>query len=312
MTTGFGFESTTDEVLDGVDLTGRTVVVTGATSGLGLETARALASRGADVTITGRSQEKLDDAAAQLRDMGLPGAITTTVLELGDLESVRSCAKELLSTLDRIDVLVNNAGVMVCPLGRTAQGFETQFGTNYLGHFLLTGLLAPLLVAAAPSRVVNLASSGHRLADLDLDDPNWESRDYDRWGAYGGSKTANVLFSVGLDARLKDKGVRSYAVHPGMIMTPLARHMVPEDMEILGGGTEEFKEVPQGAATTVLAATSPALADTGGVYLADCQVADVDDSDAVSRGVRSYAIDRTRADRLWTESEALVGQTFSF
>lgn len=312
MTTGFGFESTTDDVLEGVDLTGRIVVVTGATSGLGLETARALASKGAEVTITGRSQEKLDDAVAQLRDMNLPGAISTAVLELGDLESVRSCAKDLLATLDRIDVLVNNAGVMVCPLGRTAQGFETQLGTNHVGHFLLTGLLAPLLIAAAPSRVVNLASAGHRLADLDLDDPNWESRDYDRWAAYGGSKTANVLFSVGLDARLKDKGVRSYAVHPGMIMTPLARHMVPEDLQMVQGETEPFKEVPQGAATTVLAATSPALADTGGAYLADCQIADVDDTDAVSWGVRSYAMDPTRADRLWAVSEALVGETFSF
>ena len=312
MTSGFGFESTTDEVLDGIDLTGRTVVVTGATSGLGLETARALASKGADVTITGRSQDKLDDAVAQLNEMGLPGAIDTAVLELGDLDSVRSCAKELLARLDRIDVLVNNAGVMVCPLGRTTQGFETQFGTNHLGHFLLTGLLAPLLVAAAPSRVVNLASSGHRVADLDLDDPNWESREYDRWDAYGGSKTANVLFSVGLDARLKDKGVRSYAVHPGMIMTPLARHMVPEDLQVFSGETEPFKEVPQGAATTVLAATSPALADTGAVYLADCQIADVDDTDAVSWGVKSYAIDPARADRLWTVSEALVGETVSF
>lgn len=312
MTADFGFESTTDEVLAGVDLSGKVVVVTGATSGLGLETARALSSKGAAVTITGRSEEKLDAAVAKLRAAGVTGEVGTAVVELGDLDSVRTCATELLARLPRIDVLINNAGVMVCPLARTVQGFEVQFGTNHLGHFLFTALLAPALIAAAPARVVNLASSGHRLANIDLEDPNWETREYDRWSAYGASKTANVLFSVGLDARLKDRGVRSFAVHPGMIVTPLGRHMVAEDFTIDRGPMEEFKQLEQGAATTVWAATSPALCDHGGVYLADCQVADVDDSDLVSWGVKSYAIDAEAADRLWAVSESLVGQTFAF
>ncbi len=225
----FGFQSTTDEVCAGVDLSGKQAVITGASSGLGVETARALAQCGAAVLMVARDAQKLDAAAAQVRE-AVPGAsVDTALLDLADLDSVRAGAADILARAPSIDLLINNAGVMACPLLRTAQGFEMQFGTNHLGHFLLTGLLAPALVAAAPSRVINLSSAGHRFAPVDMDDPNYTHRDYEKWQSYGQSKTANALFSVGLDRRLQDRGVRAFAVHPGMIMTELSRHMVPED-----------------------------------------------------------------------------------
>jgi NAD(P)-dependent dehydrogenase (short-subunit alcohol dehydrogenase family) len=306
----FGARSTTEDVLEGVDLTGRRAVVTGATSGLGLETARALASRGAEVVILGRSEEKLAAAERHLAEQDVTGAVRTSTLDLDDLDNVRASADTLLSRFDAIDILVNNAGVMVCPYGTTAQGFETQFGTNHLGHFLFTCRLAPALVAGAPCRVINLASSGHRAAPLDFDDPNFQKRPYEKWSAYGGSKTANVLFTVALDARLKSKGVRALAVHPGMIATDLGRHLTGEDMSMFAEPPERFKTIPRGAATTVWAATSPELQDVGGVYLADCQIAEVNDTDDPARGVKSYAISPEDAERLWHLSETLVGETF--
>lgn len=308
----FGFESTTDDVLEGIDLQGKQVVVTGATSGLGLETARSLASKGADVVIMGRNETKLQDAKALLLDMGLSGSIDSEKIDLADLESVRAAAGSLLKRYSKVDILVNNAGVMVCPLGRTKQGFEMQFGTNHIGHFLFTCLLAPALIAAAPSRVVNLASSGHRIAPLDLEDVNFESKPYNKWLAYGASKSANVLFAVGLDSHLKSKNVRAYAVHPGVIQTDLMRHFSPEDAAMFEKPVEPFKLVAQGAATGVRAATSPDLANNGGVYLKNCQIAEVDDSPDMAGGVKSYAVSPENAERLWTISEELVGEKFAW
>jgi NAD(P)-dependent dehydrogenase (short-subunit alcohol dehydrogenase family) len=246
----------------------------------------------------------------------VPGAaIDTALLDLADLDSVRSGAASILDKCPQIQLLINNAGVMACPLMRTAQGFEMQFGTNHLGHFLLTCLLAPSLVAGAPGRVINLSSAGHRFAGLDVQDPNYLEKDYDKWQSYGQSKTANALFSVGLDKRLQEKGVRSFAVHPGMIMTELSRHMDPADMEAILRGRDpadlQFKTVEQGSATSIWAATSPSLEGRGGLYLEDCHIAEPA-SDEGDAGVESYAVDPDIADTLWQMSEEMVGQSFSF
>ncbi|MBN7795569.1 SDR family NAD(P)-dependent oxidoreductase [Parahaliea mediterranea] len=324
----FGFASTTDEVLAEVRLEGRVALVTGASSGLGLETARALAARGATVVMLGRNRAKLEGAAAALAESEPPGRLDTARLDLADLDQVRGAAATLLDLYPRVDLLINNAGVMACPLSRTAQGFEQQFGTNHLGHFLFTCLMAPALIRAAAegegARVVNLSSGGHRFAPVDFDDPNYLRRDYDKWQSYGQSKTANILFSVALDRRLAPRGVRVFAVHPGMIMTELGRHLDAADIESMreraaaiaagdGGGEAPggFKTIPQGAATTVYAATSRELDGLGGRYLEDCQLA-AKAGEGVAGGVESYAVDPNAAQRLWQLSEELVGQSFDF
>ena len=302
----FGFDTTTDEVLAGVDLSGRVALVTGASAGLGAETARALAAAGAHVVLAVRNPERGERAAGAIRER-VPGAsLEIRVLDLASLASVRAFAKSFLESHDRLDLLVNNAGVMATPFGRTADGFELQLGTNHLGHFLLTGLLAPALLAAAPARVVNLSSGGHWGSDIVWDDPNYERRDYDKWAAYGQSKTANILFTVELDRRLGARGVHAYAVHPGMIITELGRHLSRDDIAELGArakarGTElpPYKPVEAGAATSVWAATSSELEGTGGVYCEDC---------GVSAGHAPWALDPAGARRLWTLSEELVGE----
>jgi NAD(P)-dependent dehydrogenase (short-subunit alcohol dehydrogenase family) len=219
-----------------------------------------------------------------------------------------------------INLLFNNAGVMACPLGRTAQGFEMQFGTNHMGHFLLSCLLAPSLMAASnegqSARVICLSSAGHRRSNVDFDDPNYERRDYEKWAAYGQSKTANALFALGLDNKLGKFGVSAFAVHPGVIMTELSRHMVEDDYTLLNsslpeGETFTFKSVEQGAATSIWAATTPFLEKMGGLYLEDCYIADAATSKSTG-GVESYAVDHAAADRLWGLSEELAGQTFNF
>jgi NAD(P)-dependent dehydrogenase (short-subunit alcohol dehydrogenase family) len=298
--------TTTDEVLEGVDLRGKVAVVTGASTGLGLETARALAAAGAHVVLAVRHDDKGADAIGTIRAQVADASLEHGICDLTSLESVRAFAASLLERHPRVDLLVNNAGVMYTPLERTAEGFELQFGTNHLGHFVLTNLLVPALIAAAPSRIVNLSSGGHQSSDILWDDPNYERRPYDKFESYGQSKTANILFTVELDRRLAPSGVRAYAVHPGMIATELGRYMTKDDMRELrarasrgpSGGLPSYKSIAAGAATTVWAATAPELADTGGVYLADCAIAPA----------RDWSLDPTSAARLWTMSEELVGQ----
>jgi NAD(P)-dependent dehydrogenase (short-subunit alcohol dehydrogenase family) len=292
---------TTWTTADIPDMTGRRVIVTGANSGIGRAAARALAGAGAHVVLAVRDTDKGRAAAATM-----PGETEVRRLDLASLASVREFATGWDGDLD---LLINNAGVMAPPLTRTADGFELQFGTNHLGHFLLTNLLTPLLVAGAASRVVNLSSGGHRGSDIIWDDPNYERRDYDKFEAYGQSKTANILFTVELDRRLRDHGVRSYAVHPGMIATELGRHMTRDDYRALserakrgpGGGFPQRKSIESGAATSVWAATSGDLRAQGGVYCEDC---------AVSDQYAPWALDVVSAQRLWTMSETLVGQSF--
>lgn len=312
----FNAESTTDDVIEGVSLEGKLAVVTGASSGLGLETSRIFARQGATVVMVARSAEKLEVALSAIREDVPEARLESVLMDLSDLESVRSAAATILQDHPGIDLLVDNAGVMICPLGRTAQGFEMQFGTNHMGHFLFTCLLVPALLESAPGRIVVLSSGAHKMAPLNLEDPNYNAREYNKWLAYGESKTANVLFAVALDARLKAHGVRTFAVHPGIIMTELGRHMSQEDMEQMmamapKGEDIKFKSIPQGAATSVWAATSEDLAGCGGLYLENCQIADpaVAGGDG---GVESYALDADTAERLWALSEEMVGQSFSF
>lgn len=299
------------EIVDGVDLTGKICVVTGASAGLGREAARALAKTGAHVVLAARNRAALADTEAWIR-AEIPDAVTSTVeLDLTSLAAVRSAADAISATAPAIHVLMNNAGVMFTPFGRTNDGFEMQFGTNHLGHFELTRLLAPRLAAAGGARIVNLSSDGHRLSDVDLDDPNWEHREYDKFAAYGASKTANILHTVELDRRLRDQGVRAYAVHPGVVATSLARHMSRDDFTALtqfvpsDPGQErvdvrrDFTMPEHGAATQVWAAVGADLTDTGSVYLADCRIQD-DRED-----LAPYAMDEAHAQQLWDVSERL-------
>lgn len=315
--TKFGAETTADEVLAGVDLSGKLVFITGGASGLGQETARAMAGKGAHVVIAARNPAKLQTAVTEIKAGSGSDAVESIVCDLASLASVRACADEAAKRFDRIDILINNAGVMACPLGHTEDGFEMQFGTNHLGHFLLTNLLMPLVMAGADKRIVNLSSRAHHIAPVDLDDPNFKNRDYNEWVSYGQAKTANVQFSVGLEQRLADKNIHAYAVHPGGIQTNLGRHLNEEEsaalVERVTTSDPDFawKTIPQGAATQCWAATASELADQGGVYCEDCNIAEIDDA-SPKNGVRSYALDPASADRLWTLSEQMVGQQFSY
>lgn len=311
----FGHSTTTDDVLAGKDLSGLTVFITGANSGLGQETARAMAASGALVVLAGRDQAKLDASVAAIH-AAQPGAqLETIICDLGALASIRACGDEARARFTKIDLLINNAGVMACPLMHTDDGFEMQFGTNHLGHFALTAELLALIEAGTAKRIVNLSSRGHHMGPVDLDDPNYTDRAYDPWSSYGQSKTANILFTVGLEARYASRGIHAYAVHPGGIETNLGRHMT-EDMRTAlmaritkNDGGFAWKTIPQGAATSCWAATAPELEDKGGVYCEDCHVAAVDNESSVG-GVRSYALDPANAERLWTISEQLTGAVY--
>jgi NAD(P)-dependent dehydrogenase (short-subunit alcohol dehydrogenase family) len=311
----FGFQSTASEVVAGLDLSGISAIVTGASGGLGAETARALAERGARVTLTARDVAKGEAAAEKIRKSTGNSRVDVIPLELLSLDSVRSFAKEFAARHGRLNVLINNAGVMACPLARTAQGWESQFATNHLGHFLLTGLLTPLLVAGAPSRVISVSSRGHRFSPVVFEDIHFERRPYEKWSAYGQAKTANVLFAVELDRRLASRGVRANALHPGGIVTELGRHLTQDDIKELmsraPGGKMEWKTPEQGAATSAWGATAPELEGKGGLYLDDCQIASVRKSDDDPTGYEAYARDPAAARRLWTVSEEHVGETFA-
>jgi NAD(P)-dependent dehydrogenase (short-subunit alcohol dehydrogenase family) len=307
----FDETSTTDDVLEGVRLDGKHALVTGATGGLGIETARALASVGASVTIGGRDPQKIDSALATLREQ-VPGASFDAIeVDLASLSSIASATKAFVDTGRTIDLLINNAGVMMCPEGKTADGFETQFGTNHLGHFAFTAGLMPALAPGA--RVVTLSSGAHLRGTCDLEDLNWERRDYDPNLAYAQSKTANIWFASELQRRYGDR-LLSLSVHPGVIQTDLARHLPEAVVEGMREGFEKagvaVKNVPQGAATSVWAATAAELSEHGGAYLLDCHVAPPISEEVPRQGYEKWAYDEASAKGLWAKSEALTGVSF--
>ncbi|WP_380873804.1 oxidoreductase [Sphingomonas sp. DBB INV C78] len=313
MTKAFGFASTTDEVLEGVDLAGKRALVTGVSAGLGVETARALAAHGATVVGTARDLAKARAATAAI------AGIELVELDLASLASARQAADALIAKGDRFDLVIANAGVMACPQGKTADGFETQFGTNHLGHFLFVNRIAPLMNPGA--RLVVLSSSGHHYSNVDLDDPNFERTAYDPFIAYGRAKTANALFAVEFDRRHRDRGIRAASVHPGGIHTELGRHMTPEIVKDLVAAIEAsqaegapafaWKTIPQGAATSVWAAVVAPADAVGGRFCEDCHVAEVIHGDGLGRGgVRPYALDPDNARALWAKSEEMVGERF--
>ena len=324
----FGKDTTTNEVLTGIDLSGRRVVITGAAGGLGRESARVMASRGALVTVLARSPQRAAGAVNELRGLVPGGQFDAGVVDLADLSSVRAFTETFLAEHAFIDVLINNAGVMACPFGHTADGFETQFGTNHLGHFLLTARLAPALLRAETPRVVTLSSAGHSRGDVDLVDPNFATTPYNAWIAYGRSKTANALFARELARRAGPAGLLSFSVHPGAIVTELGRHLTEELLLDVIADTRrraeaaattegradidelQFKSVEAGAATQVWAATAPEIADHNGAYLADCGLG-VLGANPSANGFRPYLLDGEHAAALWTLSEELVGESFA-
>jgi NAD(P)-dependent dehydrogenase (short-subunit alcohol dehydrogenase family) len=320
MTNSFGAASTTDEVLQGINLTGKRVLVTGVSAGIGVETARALAAHGAQVVGAARDLSKAQAATEQVRAQAASGGSLSLVqLDLASLDSVRRCADGLLAAGKPFDLVIANAGVMACPKGTTADGFETQFGTNHLGHFVLVNRIASLLKAG--SRLVNLSSAGHRYADVNLEDPNFEHTPYEEFIAYGRSKTANVLFAVEFDRRHKARDVRATAVHPGGIRTELSRHLTPAVLEKLiaeinarqpqGAAPFSYKSIPQGAATSVWAACIGDAEAIGGHYCEDCHVAEIASAPGIRAGVQPYALDPQHAQALWQKSEEMVGERFN-
>jgi NAD(P)-dependent dehydrogenase (short-subunit alcohol dehydrogenase family) len=313
MTNGFGATSTTDDVLAGLDLGGKRVLVTGVSAGLGVETARALVAHGAHVVGAARDLAKAERATSGIRKQAAnAGSLELVQLDLASLASVRACADALLADGRPFDAVIANAGVMRTPFGHTAEGFETQFGTNHLGHFVLVNRIAALI--APGGRLVNVASSGHRYADVDLDDPNFERTPYDPMIAYGRSKTANILFAVEFDRRHKARGVRATAVHPGGIRTELDKVVAQINAQLAADGQPPFqwKTIPQGAATSVWAAFAAPAENVAGRYCENCQVSAIAEGplSPVSPGVRPYALDPQRAKALWAKSEEMVGERF--
>ncbi len=307
----FSRESTAEEVVDGLDLSGQVFMITGTTSGLGEESARVLANRGAQVAMLARDPQKNLEAAERIRSSVPDADLSTHQLDLSDLGSVARFSAVAANEFDHIDVLMNNAGVMCCPFGRTADGFEMQFGTNHLGHFALTIRLLPLLHKADKPRVVTLSSGGHRISDVDLDDPNFEHTPYDPWVAYGRSKTANVHFAAELARRFGDQ-MLSVSVHPGAIPTKLGRHMTKEMIEGMrerakasssSGQGLQYKSLESGAATQVWGATAPEIAENNGKYLADCNVAEPGTGEI---GYAPHIYNPATEAALWELSERLV------
>jgi NAD(P)-dependent dehydrogenase (short-subunit alcohol dehydrogenase family) len=302
LTTPFGWSSTAAEVIEGVDLTGRRAIVTGGGSGIGVETARALASAGAEVTIAVRNRDQGLQVASAIE-----GDVRVGHLDLADLATITAFADAWAGPLD---ILVNNAGVMAIPdLRHGNAGWELQLATNHLGHFALAlGLHDALAAASGGARVVSLSSRGHLVASVDFDDLDFHRRPYDRWVAYGQSKTANVLFAVEANRRWAGDGIAVNAVHPGAIAdTNLARYMDPAEMEA-ARAVYTFKTPEQGAATSVLAAASPLLDDVGGRYFEDGNEAVVvaEPTGTEPGGVAAYALDPGNAERLWDLSLAAL------
>jgi NAD(P)-dependent dehydrogenase (short-subunit alcohol dehydrogenase family) len=329
MTNTFGATSTTEEVLKGINLTGKRVLVTGVSAGLGVETARSLAAHGAQVVGAARDLDKAKAATAQVQKDAAAngGSFELIELDLASLKSVRACADGLMAKGEPFDVVIANAGVMATPFGRTADGFETQFGTNHLGHFVLVNRIASLIGGGGRSgaRLINLSSAGHRYSNVDLQDPNFEHSPYEPFVAYGRSKTANILFAVAFDKRHRGRGVRAAAVHPGGIQTELGRYAEPGRIEKLieqinaqlageGKGPFQWKTIPQGAATSVWAGVVASADQIGGQYCENCHVGTAVPDEApitvISEGVRAYALDAKNAEALWKKSEEMVGESF--
>ena len=308
---GLDPKSEPSDILAGKDLTGKVAVVTGGYSGIGLETTRALAAAGAKVYVPVRNHDKAAETLATIKR----GEVIPLPMDLGDFASIRRFVAEMLENESKIDLLINNAGIMACPEASIEGGWESQFGVNHLGHFLLTkGLLSALLAADAP-RVVCLSSIGHRRGGVNFDDINFETTPYEKWTAYAQAKTANALFALGLDMKYADQGLRAFSVHPGGIMTPLQRHLDNEEMIALGwldesGNLSElaaslFKSTAQGCTTTLWAATSEMLDGKGGLYCEDCDVADLADENTPRYfGVARWAVDPALAIKLWELSES--------
>jgi NAD(P)-dependent dehydrogenase (short-subunit alcohol dehydrogenase family) len=310
---GFGMRSTASEVISGIDLSGKTALVTGGYSGLGLETVRALAGAGADVIVGAR---RPDVAASDLDGIA---NVTILKLDLSDPASIDAFAVEVAAQTTKLHILINNAAIMANPLTRDARGYESQFATNHLGHFQMTARLWPLLKAAGTgTRVVALSSIGHAGKGLDLSDVNFERRDYQKWAAYAQAKSANALFALHLDKLGKPHGIRAFSVHPGGIKTPLQRHLTMEEQIAMGwykpDGTliDIFKTVEQGAATTIWCATSPMLDGTGGVYCEDCDIAPIwVEGMSLYAGARPHITDQKLGENLWSLSEEMTGVTFA-
>jgi len=308
----FHAKSTALEVIKGVDLSGKIAIVTGGYSGIGVETVRALVAAGADVLVPARDMAKAKDA---LKEFG--AKVSVAEMDLSDLSSVRKFARDQVAAGKPVHLLINNAGVMACPEMRTGDNWELQFATNHIGHFVLTNELAPLLKKAKGARVVCLSSTGHKLSPIRWGDIHFTKEPYNKWIAYGQAKTANSLFVVELDARMKADGVRAFAVHPGGIVTPLQRHLDKEEMIALGwlgpdGELSEmakqmFKTPEQGASTTVWAATSPQLEGEGGVYCENCNIAKAGGEGSPRWAeVQPHAVDKDQAAKLWRETEAMI------
>ena len=326
MAANFGAKSTTEDVLNGVNLKGKRILVTGVSAGIGVETARALVAHGADVVGAARDLAKAKRATAEVSETATKNGVSFELIELdlASLKSVRAAADKLIADGRQFDVIIANAGVMATPFGKTEDGFETQFGTNHLGHFVFVNRIAKLIKKGG--RLVNLASVGHRFSDVNLDDPNFETTTYEPFVAYGRSKTANILFAVEFDRRHRNRGVRATAVHPGGIATELARYMpegaieawvkqIQEQRAAAGEPPFEFKSIPQGAATSVWAGVVAPADEVGGKYCEDCQIAELIPADsqvsAISKGVRGYALDPESAKALWKKSEEMVGEVFA-
>jgi NAD(P)-dependent dehydrogenase (short-subunit alcohol dehydrogenase family) len=326
MAANVGAKTTTEDVLAGVDLKGKRILVTGVSAGLGVETARALVAHRADVVGTARDLGKAKRATLEVSKTAANGGASFDVVELdlASLKSVRAAADKLVDDGRLFDVIIANAGVMATPFGKTEDGFETQFGTNHLGHFVFVNRIAKLIKVGG--RLVNLSSSGHRFSDVDLNDPNFEGTSYEPFVAYGRSKTANILFAVEFDRRHRDRSVRATAVHPGGIATELARHMpdgaieawvkqMQEQRAAAGEPPFEFKSIPQGAATSVWASVVASAEEVGGKYCEDCQVGELisagSQGSTISKGVRGYALDPENAKALWKKSEEMVGEIFA-
>jgi NAD(P)-dependent dehydrogenase (short-subunit alcohol dehydrogenase family) len=309
----FGAKTTTDEALDGIDLTGKTVLITGGTSGLGAETARAMASKGADVTITARTEAKGQATVDHIKT-STGKIVSVEALELGSVKSIRAFAERINSSDRKIDILINNAGIMACPEGTTEDGFEMQFGTNHLGHFLMTCLITRSLTDGG--RVVVLSSSAHQMSDVMFDDIDMKTGGYDRWKSYGQSKSANALFAVELNRRLATRNIEVFSVHPGVIGTGLTKHLRIRDflmfIPLMLTGAVKRKSVPAGAATQCFAGTALEIAGQGGRFLADCKIAEISPEKKNDMTVVwPHAIDPEAAKRLWSVSAGLLGEKFA-